>query len=393
MDQQHLGKADTAIMAAAAGLMVANIYYCQPLVVLISKDFGIAESVAGRVTYLTQIGYAIGLLLLVPLGDIFERRKQILFSTIITVLALLLASRAPSFLVLQIASVLIGICSIVPQLIVPLGASLAAEHKRGEVIGSIMAGLLVGILASRSLSGAVGSFYGWRQMYLIAAGICTLLTGIMWWRFPKSYPSFTGSYKELMASVAHYARTQPALRFAAVSNALSFAVVSAFWVTLVVFLSSPPFGYTTAQIGLFGLAGAAGALAAPLVGKLSDGRDPARNILIGLLCEIVSFAAFYFTGSGIVLLLTGIILLDVGHQAVQVTNQTIIYSIMPAARNRFNTVFMTSTFIGGACGSALGFFLWNLGKWPAVCGGSSIVIIVNLFLYYKFRPVTKEVVV
>ena len=170
MDQQHLGKADTAIMAAAAGLMVANIYYCQPLVVLISKDFGIAESVAGRVTYLTQIGYAIGLLLLVPLGDIFERRKQILFSTIITVLALLLASRAPSFLVLQIASVLIGICSIVPQLIVPLGASLAAEHKRGEVIGSIMAGLLVGILASRSLSGEVGSFYGWRQMYLIAAG-------------------------------------------------------------------------------------------------------------------------------------------------------------------------------------------------------------------------------
>jgi predicted MFS family arabinose efflux permease len=385
MNQQQLGKADIAFLAICAGLMVANIYYCQPLVVLISKEFGIRESVAGRVTYLTQIGYASGLLLLVPLGDILERRKQILFMTMITALALLLAAKSPNFIVLQIASFLIGVSSIIPQLILPLAASMAPAHKRGSVIGTIMAGLLVGILASRSLSGAIGSIYGWREMYLIASGICTVLLGVMWLRIPAGSPLFKATYRELMSSLAYYARTQPALRLAAVSNALSFAVLSAFWVTMVLFLSGPPFNYRSAEIGLFGLAGAAGALAAPLVGKISDGRDPSKNILIGLILELISFAAFYFTGSGIYLLLLGIILLDVGHQALQVSNQTIIYAILPEARNRFNTVFMTTTFIGGASGSALGFLLWNMGHWPAVCAGASLLIVMNICLFFLYN--------
>lgn len=383
MEQKHLGKGDTAFMAVCTGLIVANIYYCQPLVVLISKEWGLHESVAGRVTYLTQIGYALGLLLLVPLGDILERRKQILVSTGMAVLALLLAAAAPSFLVLQIASVLIGFFSIVPQLILPLAASLSPDNKRGSTIGTIMAGLLVGILASRSLSGAIGSLWSWRDMYYIAAAVCAVLLALMRWRFPKSRPSFNGHYGHLMKSVAQYAMTQPLLRQAAVTNALSFAVVSAFWVTMVLFLSVPPFGFKSFEIGMFGLAGAAGALAAPLVGKISDGRDPRNNIIIGLLCELLSFIGFYFTGSGIFLLLAGIIILDVGHQSVQVTNQTIIYSILPEARNRFNTVFMTSTFIGGATGSALGLFLWNVGHWPAVCVGCSGVILVNILLFFR----------
>jgi predicted MFS family arabinose efflux permease len=246
-----------------------------------------------------------------------------------------------------------------------------------------MAGLLVGILASRSLSGAIGSLWSWRDMYYIAAAVCAVLLALMWWRFPKSKPSFNGHYGQLMKSVTHYATTQPLLRQAAVTNALSFAVVSAFWVTMVLFLSIPPFGFKSFEIGMLGLAGAAGALAAPLVGKISDGRDPRNNIIIGLLCELLSFAGFYFTGSGIFLLLAGIIILDVGHQSVQVTNQTIIYAILPEARNRFNTVFMTSTFIGGATGSALGLFLWNIGHWPAVCAGCSVVILVNIFLFFR----------
>lgn len=383
MEQKHLGKGDTAFMAACAGLIVANIYYCQPLIVLVSKEWGLHESIAGRITYLTQIGYALGLLLLVPLGDILERRKQILFGTGAAIVALLMAATAPNFIVLQVASVLIGVCSIIPQLILPLAATLSADHKRGSTIGTIMAGLLVGILASRSLAGTIGSFYGWRAMYYIAAAICAVLLILMRFRFPVSKPSFTGNYGQLMKSVAGYAMTQPLLRQAAVTNALSFAVLSAFWVTMVLFLSAAPFGYKSFEIGLFGLAGAAGALAAPLVGKISDGRDPKNNIIIGLVCELLSFIAFYFTGSGIFLLLAGIIILDVGHQAVQVTNQTIIYSILPEARNRFNTVFMTSTFIGGATGSALGLFLWNVGHWPAVCAGCSIVITLNILLFFK----------
>jgi len=388
MKQKHLGKADTAFMAACTGLIVANIYYCQPLIVLISKEWGLKESAAGRVTYLTQIGYALGLLLLVPLGDILERKKQILITTLVAIGALLLAATAQNFFVLQAASLLIGITSVVPQLILPLAAHLAPDHKRGSIIGAIMGGLLVGILASRSVSGTVGALFGWREMYYIAAGICGVLMVLMYFRFPESQPTMKSSYGELMRTVAHYARTHPRLREASVMNALSFAVLSAFWVTMVLFLSDAPFKYTSAQIGLFGIAGAAGALAAPLVGKLSDGRDPRKNIIIGLALELLSFATFYFTGSGIILLMTGIVLLDVGHQSIMVTNQTIIYALQPEARNRFNTVYMTTTFIGGAVGSAIGLFLWNNGQWPMVCAGCTVIILVNMALFYLFRPST-----
>ena len=385
MEQKHIGKADTAFMAACTGLIVANIYYCQPLIVLIAKEWGLRESLAGRVTYLTQIGYALGLLFLVPLGDILERRKQILITTAVAIMALLLAATAQNFTVLQIASLLIGISSVVPQLILPLAASLSPDHKRGSIIGTVMGGLLVGILASRSLAGAIGSVYNWRTMYYIAAAICFVLLVLMRMRFPKNVPAHSSTYPQLLRTVAHYAATHPRLRMASVTNALSFAVISAFWVTMVLLLSAPPFNYPSFKIGLFGLAGAAGALAAPLVGKFSDGRDPYKNIIIGLVLELVSFVAFYFTGSGIALLLAGIVILDVGHQSVMITNQTIIYALKPEARNRFNTVYMTTTFIGGAGGSALGLALWNFHQWPAVCAGCTVIIMVNIFLFYRFR--------
>jgi len=197
-------------------------------------------------------------------------------------------------------------------------------------------------------------------------------------RFPQSVPGFKGTYGELMASLLYYIRTQPALRQAAFRNFMSFAALSAFWVTMVLFLSAAPFNYRSSTIGLFGLAGATSALASPLVGKRSDGKGTFVNIWIGLAMELISFAAFYFTGSGLFLLIVGIILVDVGHQTIQISNQTIIYSIMPEARNRFNTVFMTSTFIGGACGSAVGIGLWNLGQWPLFCIGGALMVLVNI---------------
>jgi predicted MFS family arabinose efflux permease len=378
MHSKSLGKSDTLFMAACAGLVVANIYYCQPLIVLIAKDFGLPESRAGRIAWLTQIGYACGLLLLVPLGDIMERRKQILICMVASMLSLALAAKAPSFAVLQVASFLIGASSISAQLILPLAAHLAPNEKRGSVIGTIMGGVIVGILASRSISGSLGALFGWREIYLMAAGISGILLLFMRLRFPQSRPSFNGTYGQLMASLLYYIRTQPALRQAAFRNFLSFAALSAFWVTMVLFLSAPPFGYKSATIGLFGLAGAASALASPLVGRRSDGKGSSTNIWIGLIMELLSFIAFYFTGSGLFLLILGIILVDVGHQTIQISNQTIIYSIMPEARNRFNTVFMTSTFIGGACGSAIGIGLWNLGGWPLFCIGGALIVLVNI---------------
>ncbi|WP_316746121.1 MFS transporter [Pedobacter gandavensis] len=382
-----LSRTDVLLMAFCTGLIVANIYYCQPLVILVAREFNLTESHAGMITYLTQAGYALGLFLVVPLGDMFERRKQILMITGLAVISLLIAATSHSFLWLQIASVLIGASSVVPQLILPMAANLSSNEKRGETIGIITSGLLIGILASRSISGSVGFLWGWRTMYFIAAGICALLMILMAKRFPLSMPSFKGTYRELMASMWHYVKTEPVLREASMINFLAFAVLSAFWTTMVLFLANPPFSFQTMQIGLFGIAGAAGALAAPLVGKLSSGKNPRRNILTGLILQVISIAAFYFTGSQLYLFITGIILIDIGQQAIHVTNQTRIYALVPEARNRLNTVFMSVSFVGASVGSALGLWLWDKGQWPLFCLGTATVILLNICIY-KFNSKT-----
>ncbi len=380
----QLSRTNILLMAFCTGLIVANIYYCQPLVILVAKEFHLTESYAGRITYLTQAGYAIGLFLLVPLGDMFERKKQILLITGLAILALLTAAFSHTFLLLAFASVLIGACSIVPQLILPLAANLSSDKNRGQNIGIIMSGLLVGILASRAISGSIGFWLGWRAVYFMAAGICILLVGLMAKLFPQSYPAFKGNYKELMRSMFSYIKTQPVLREASIINFLAFAIISAFWTTMVLFLANPPFNFQTLQIGLFGIAGAAGALAAPLVGKLSDGSDPRKNILVGFILQIISMALFYFTGSHLYLFVAGIILVDIGQQAIHVTNQTRIYTLIPEARNRLNTVFMSVSFIGASCGSALGLWLWDLGGWALFCGGCTLVTLLNSCVYFFY---------
>jgi predicted MFS family arabinose efflux permease len=376
-----LKKIDILLMAFCTGLIVANIYYCQPLVILVAQDFGLTESHAGKITYLTQAGYALGLFLLVPLGDMFERKRQILIITALAVTSLLIAGFSHSFLLLEIACVLIGASSVVPQLILPMAANLSSDETRGQTIGVIMSGLLIGILASRALSGSIGFLWGWRSVYFMAAGICALLIILMAKRFPQSTPSFKGTYGELMSSMWTYVKTQPVLREASLINFFAFAVLSAFWTTMVLFLASPPYNFQTLQIGLFGIAGAAGALAAPLVGKLSGQSNPRKNVLIGLTLQLLSIVLFYFTSNYLAMFVLGIIIIDIGQQAIHVTNQTRIYAILPEARNRLNTVFMSVSFVGAACGSALGLFLWEKGQWPVFCLGVAIVIILNISIY------------
>jgi predicted MFS family arabinose efflux permease len=386
-----LRKVDILLMAFCTGLIVANIYYCQPLVILVAKDFGLTESHAGKITYLTQAGYAVGLFLLVPLGDMFERKKQILIITGLAVASLLVAGFSHSFLILEVACVLIGASSIVPQLILPMAANLSTDETRGQTIGVIMSGLLIGILASRALSGSIGFLWGWRSVYFMAAGICLFLMGLMAKRFPQSKPSFKGSYSELMSSMWSYVKTQPVLREASLINFFAFAVLSAFWTTMVLYLASPPYGFQTLQIGLFGIAGAAGALAAPLVGKLSGRSNPRRNVVIGLTFQLISIALFYFTGNYLVMFVLGIIIIDIGQQAIHVTNQTRIYAILPEARNRLNTVFMSVSFVGAACGSALGLWLWEHGQWSLFCLGTAIVILLNILIYNFYSRKLQDV--
>jgi predicted MFS family arabinose efflux permease len=368
-------------MAVATGIIVANLYYCQPLIILIASEFNIPEAEAGSITYLTQAGYAIGLFLMVPLGDKIERKKQILVTTFASVLALILAAVSKSFFILEIASLLIGVTSIVPQLILPLAAALSAPEKRGKVIGTIMSGLLVGILLSRTLSGFVGEWWGWRSMFWIASGVCLILFFIIKNQFPVNKPTFKGSYGQLIQSLFTLIKTQPILREATLINVFSFAQFGAFWTTMVLLLSEPPFSFSSATIGLFGVVGASGALAAPLVGKFGDKGSSRVIVGYGCLLMLLSFVVFYFSSESIVGLVIGIILIDIGLQAIHISNQTRVYSILPEARNRMNTVFMSFSFFGTALGSAFGLFLWKVGAWHAVSLGGMLLVALAFAVY------------
>lgn len=377
----NLSKTDVSFMAIATGLIVANLYYCQPLVILIAKEFLIAEEKAATITYLTQAGYAIGMFVMVPLGDKLERKKQIQFTAFSVIIALILAATSKSFLMLQIASFLIGAFSIVPQLILPLAASLASPEQRGKVIGTIMSGLLVGILISRTVSGFVGLWIGWRGMFWIAALLCLLIMLVIQKKFPVNRPNFKGTYGQLYNSMFTLIKEQKMLREATLINAVSFAQFGAFWTTMVLLLSEAPFNYNSATIGLFGIVGASGALAAPLVGKLGDKGKPRIIIGYGCVLLMLSFIVFYFSAESLIGLLIGIVFIDVGLQAIHISNQTRIYAFLPEARNRMNTIFMSFSFLGTALGSAFGIWLWNYGKWHAFSVGGIALALLSILIY------------
>ncbi len=371
-------------MAFCTGLIVANLYYCQPLVILIARDFKIDTHIAGKLNYITQAGYATGLLFLVPLGDLVERKKQILVVNAFIVLFLIGAALSPSFVVLEVMSFFIGFTTIIPQLILPLAAHFTTSENRGKVIGTIMSGLLLGILLSRTVAGLIGVQYGWRAMYWIAAVICGLMFIIMAVRFPKSKPDFKGNYGELMRSLGSLL-PQPVLQEACMINALAFGTFGAFWATMVLYLSGAPFHFNSGQIGLFGLAGAAGALAAPLAGRLGDKGNPRDMILVGITMILVSFIIFYLFSNSLVGIIAGIIILDFGLQAVHISNQTRVYALIPSARNRLNTIYMTASFTGTALGSAMGLWLWSVNGWSAFCAGGASLMLIALCIYIVYH--------
>jgi predicted MFS family arabinose efflux permease len=272
-----------------------------------------------------------------------------------------------------------------------MAAHLAAPSRTGKVIGSIMSGLLIGILLSRTLSGLVGAWLGWRGMFWVAAGITFSLLLIIRLTFPLSKPGFSGSYGSLMRSLLTLAKEQPVLREAAAINALAFATFGMFWTTMVLHLSGAPFRYNSDLIGLFGLAAAAGALAAPLVGGSADKRNPRITIGYGLGLLLTSFFLFYVFADTVPGMIAGIVLLDLAMQCIHVSNQSRVYALIPAARNRLNTVYMTISFIGTSLGSAVGLFAWEKGGWTGVCLAGALLTVLALLIYFatykKARPI------
>lgn len=392
MQQDVMRRGQVVLMALCTGLIVANIYYPQPLVVLISREFGVAESRAGTITFYTQLGYALGLLFLVPLGDMLEKRKQIVATTAAAVVFLAMAALATSLTMLSVACFLVGATSIVPQLIVPLAAHLAPPERRGKVIGIVMSGLLIGILLSRTLSGFVGAGLGWRAMFWIAAAISALLAVLMRVAFPPVPSTYKGHYGTLMHSLGVLIKEQPVLREASIINALTFSTFGLFWTTMVLHLSGAPFHLATDQIGLFGLAAVMGALIAPLVGGTADKGNPRVAIGYGLLTVAVAYSLFYFGANTLGGMIVGIVLLDLGQQSVHVSNQARVYALLPEARNRLNTVYMTTSFVGTSLGSAVGLWLWDRFGWSGVCAAGTAAIALAFLVYgISYKHVAGEV--
>ena len=370
--QHQLDQALVWLMAITCGLVVANIYYNQPLLAAIGRTFHLSDSSASLVATATQVGYTLGMLFVVPLGDKLERKRMMLIMLLGAAACMALAAWSPSFAVLAGASTLIGIFSAVPQLLVPMAAHLAPEESRGRIVGRVMSGLLIGILLSRTVSGYVGLHLGWRAMFEIGAGVMVLLGALLAWKLPTDQPTFTGSYGSLMKSLLTLTREQVPLRRAALVGASLFAAFSVFWTTLAFYLEGAPYHYGSDIAGFFGLIGAFGALAAPLAGKTADTKGPDYTIALGILMALAAYAILGFGGVYIAGLVIGVILLDVGVQATHISNQSMIFSLVPEARSRLNTVYMTAYFTGGSLGSILGGLAWVHGGWPGVCavGGS-----------------------
>lgn len=378
------------LLAATSGLAVANLYYNQPLLADIGRTFGASSNAVGYVSMLTQVGYALGMLLFVPLGDIRERRTLISLLLIAVALSLVGFAVSPSLQWMYAASFAVGITTVVPQIIVPFSAQLALPEERGKVIGTVMSGLLFGILLARTVSGIVGDFFGWRVMYWIAAALMLLLSVILYRLLPQTKPETSASYKELLGSMAHLVRKYSTLREASLIGACMFGAFSVFWTSLAFYLEGPPYHYSSAIAGLFGLIGVAGAAGAPVVGRLADRVAPKRIIGLLILLTLLSFGLFGLSGLTIWSLIAGVIVLDLGVQGTQVSNQARIYALEPAARSRINTVFMVSTFAGGALGSTLGSYAWQHWGWSGVCWSGGILVTAALAVWTVHRIIYRK---
>lgn len=374
-------------MSISAGLIVANLYYNQPLLNLIAETFGVTESAVSNVALSTQLGYAFGLLLINPLGDKISNHKILLYDFIVMIMALIAAALSNSLLALVISSFFIGFTSAIPQLFVPMAAQMSDEKSRGRAIGIVMSGLLIGILGSRIISGFIGEAFGWRVMYYAATLLMVALFIILKWKLPKLIPNYQGTYGTLMASLWHYFKTEPALRLAALRGALGFAGLSAFWTTLV-FLMEDSFGYGSTITGAFGVFGIAGALGATVVGKLSDRISKNKIIFYAAILLIISWLIFGVSSHSIFGLIIGVILVDLGLQGLHITNQNIIFSKNPEARNRVNTIYMVGFFIGGALGTTLGAIAWQNHGWLGVSYLGLALSIAILIVHLIFKKKT-----
>lgn len=355
------------LLAAGAGLGAATLYYAQPMLGVLGGEFQATPGAIGLVPTLTQLGYALGILLLAPLGDRFDRRYIILAKIAALTVALLTAATASTLGVLLAASLAIGLAATLAQDIVPAAATLAPDAQRGKMVGTVMTGLLLGILLSRVVSGWVAEQWGWRTMFVGAAASIALLGCAVWVRLPRFVPTTTLRYGALLASLLTLWRRHVELRRASVAQGLLSIGFSAFWSTLAVMLHAAPFHLGSSAAGAFGLAGAAGALAAPLAGRIADRKGPELVTRLGAVLVAIAFFAMALASDQLWLMALGAVVFDLGFQATLIAHQSIVYSIEPAARSRLNAVLFVGMFTGMSSGAFLGSLVLGQWGWLGVC--------------------------
>lgn len=354
------------LLAVACGAAVANLYYAQPLLATIASSLGTSEATAGLLVTASQLGYAVGLVFLAPLGDLVDRRRLVTRMLGLAAVGLAVCAVAPSLAVLGIGLAAVGVTSVAAQVLVPFASDLASDDDRGRVVGVVVSGLLTGILVARTASGFIAEIAGWRAVFVIAAVAMVALAVLLHHTLPTVAPKVTTSYGALLRSIATLVRTEPVLRLRMTYGALGMAVFSLFWTSLTFLLSSAPYDYSDAVIGLFGLAGLVGAVAAQGAGRLYDRGLGNRATGVFWALVVVAWGLCLLGKTELAPLLVGIVLLDAGVQGQHILNQSTIFDLHPDARSRVNTAYMTNNFLFGAAGSAAGAAAWSSGGWTEV---------------------------
>lgn len=378
-----LSPALIVLMSVATGLAVASNYYAQPLLDTIAHHFSLSASSAGFIVTAAQLGYAAGLLFLVPLGDMFERRMLIVSMTLLAAGGMLITASSQSLSMMILGTALTGLFSVVAQILVPLAATLATPDTRGKVVGTIMSGLLLGILLARTVAGLLANLGGWRTVFWVASALMALMAVALWRGLPKLKSDTHLNYPQLLGSVFSLFIHDKLLRTRALLGCLTFANFSILWTSMAFLLAAPPFSYSEGMIGLFGLAGAAGALGARPAGGFADKGKSHLTTTVGLLLLLLSWLAIWPGHTSVLALIIGILILDLTVQGVHITNQTVIYRLHPDARNRLTAGYMTSYFIGGAAGSLISASAWQHAGWAGVCLAGVTVALLNLLIWWR----------
>ena len=365
-------------LAVIAGVSVANLYYNQPLLEMIRQDLGTSTLAANHIALFAQCGYALGLLFLIPLADLYSRRRILIADFTLLILALLATAAAPDIRTVHVSSFVIGVCSVVPQFFIPLAAQYSRPERKNRNVGVVLSGLLTGILASRVVSGAVGEWLGWREMYLIAAELMILSAIAVFRILPDARPNFSGSYGALMRSLLTLVCRYPQLRVHSARAALAFGSFLCFWASLAFKMAGEPFHAGSDIVGLLGLCGVAGAVTATFVGRYIARVGIFRFNCIGAALQLAAWGLFLAGADHYLPIIAGILLLDIGMQCIQLSNQATLFELCPSASNRINTIFMCCYFIGGSFGTLLSGSAWALFGWTGVVGAGALLTLASL---------------